>query len=70
MQALIRPIVKPTYTQLGADAAVVGGEVMLRGSENGKPLASHFRFADTFAWRDGRWQVVHVQVTPIPTNSK
>ena len=59
-------IVKPVYLQLGADAAIAGGEVVLRGSEDGKPFASHFRYADTFAWRGGRWQVVHVQVTRIP----
>jgi hypothetical protein len=59
-------IINPTYVQLGRDAAVVGGEVVLRGSEDGKAFASHFRFADTFVWRDGRWQAVHIQVTSIP----
>lgn len=63
-------IVRPTFVQMGADGALAGGEVVLRGSENGKPFASHFRFADTFAWRDGRWQVVHIQVTSIPAKAK
>jgi len=56
-------ILHPTYVQLGHDAAVVGGEVVLRGREDDKAFVSHFRYADTFVWRDGRWQVVHVQVT-------
>lgn len=63
-------IVDPAYTQLGPDAAIAGGEVVLRGSENGKAFASHFRFADTFTWRNGRWQVVHVPVMPIPKRAK
>jgi ketosteroid isomerase-like protein len=63
-------IVKPTFVQIGADGAIAGGEVVLRGSEGGKAFTSHFRFADTFARRDGRWQVVHVQVTSIPAKAK
>jgi ketosteroid isomerase-like protein len=63
-------IVKPTFVQIGADGAIAGGEVVLRGSEDGKAFASHFRFADTFARRDGRWQVVHIQVTSIPPKAK
>lgn len=63
-------IVNPVMIQLGPDGALAGGELVLRGSENGKTFASHFRFADTFARRDGRWQVVHVQVTPIPKTRK
>lgn len=59
-------ITRKTYVQLGDFAAVVGGEALVRGSENGKPFTSHFRYADTFAWRGGRWQVLHVQVTPLP----
>jgi ketosteroid isomerase-like protein len=56
-------ILQPTYRQLGDDAAVVGGEVVLRGSVNGEPFTSHFRYSDTFVWRDGRWRAIHIQVT-------
>lgn len=52
---------------LGPDAGIVGGEVVLRGTANGTPFASHIRFADTFRRIDGRWQAVHVQVTRVPT---
>ncbi len=59
-------IVNPTYVQLGPDAATVGGESTLRGTEDGRPFAQHLRYADTFQRRNGTWQVVYVQVTTIP----
>lgn len=59
-------IVDRIYVPLGPDAGIVGGDGAIRGSEDGKPFTERFRFADTFHRRDGRWQVVYVQVTPIP----
>lgn len=56
----------PVYVPLGPTAAIVGGRVELKGAENGKPFVSRFHFSDVFAWRDGRWQVVFVQVTRTP----
>lgn len=56
----------PVYVPLGPQAAIVGGRVELRGSTNGKPFVERFHFSDVFAWRDGRWQVVFVQVTSTP----
>ena len=50
---------------LGPDAGIVGGEVVLRGTANGTPFASHIRFADTFRRTDGRWRAVHIQVTRV-----
>ena len=50
---------------LGSDVAIVIAEGTLRGMANGESFYEHFRFADTFERRDGRWQVVYVQVTPI-----
>jgi hypothetical protein len=50
---------------LGTTGAIVGGEGVIEGTNDGKPFREHFRYADTFQWRDGRWQVVYVQVTPI-----
>ena len=58
-------VVDPVFVDLGADAAIIGGEVTLAGMEAGQPFSEHIRFADTFARRDGRWMVVHVQVTVI-----
>lgn len=53
------------YINLGKDAGIVAGEAILRGTEDGKAFVEHIRYADTFARRDGRWQVVYVQVTPL-----
>lgn len=59
-------ILDPVFVPLSPQAAIVGGRVELRGSENGKPFVERFHYSDVFAWRDGRWQVVFVQVTPTP----
>lgn len=59
-------VVNPYYTDLGRDAAIVGGEGTIRGTEDGAPLNEHFMFADVFEKRDGRWVVVYTQVTMLP----
>jgi hypothetical protein len=58
---------EPFYVDLGADAAVVGGIGVIRGTESGAAFEERFRFADTFAKRDGRWYAVYIQVTPLPS---
>lgn len=55
-----RPIVR-----LWQGGAVIGGEVRLRGSSEGKPFDGRLRFADVWRLREGRWQVVFTEVTPI-----
>ncbi|MBU3077720.1 nuclear transport factor 2 family protein [Sphingomonas quercus] len=59
-------IVNRSFVGLGADAGIMAAEGTMRGTANGKPFVDHFRFADTFLRRGGRWQVVYVQVTPLP----
>ena len=54
------------FLRVAPDVAIVGGEAHVRGTDDGKPFAEHFRYADTFARRDGRWLVVYTQVTPLP----
>jgi hypothetical protein len=51
---------------LGPDSAIVAADGVISGVAAGKPFTEHFRFVDTFLRRAGRWQVVYVQVTPIP----
>jgi hypothetical protein len=58
-------VVDPTYIPLGRDAAIVGGEKTIRGTNGADPLLEHFRFADVFVHRDGQWVVVYTQVTPF-----
>jgi len=54
------------FLPLGPDVGVVGGDVVLRGTANGKPFASRIRFADTFRRIGGKWLAVHIQATRVP----
>ena len=49
------------------DGAVMGGVVTLKGFEGGKPFTATLRFADVWAKRDGKWQVVYTHVSRPPT---
>src|SRR5690349_1715251 len=42
-----------------SDGAVMGGIVKLRGIDGGKPFAVTLRFADIWAKRNGKWQVIY-----------
>jgi hypothetical protein len=48
------------------DGAVLGGLVTLRGVNGGQHFEATLRFADVWVKRDGAWQVVFTEVTPIP----
>jgi hypothetical protein len=49
-----------------ADGAVLGGKVTLHLTDHGKPVATTFRFADIWAKRNGKWQVIYTGVTRTP----
>ena len=49
-----------------SDGAVMGGVVNLRGTDGGKPFAVTLRFADIWAKRDGKWQVIYTHVSKPP----
>jgi hypothetical protein len=46
--------------------AVMGGVVTLRGTDGGKPFAARLRFADIWAKRKGKWQVIYTHVSKPP----
>ncbi len=46
-----------------SDGAVMGGVVNLRGTDGGKPFAVTLRFADIWAKRNGKWQVIYTHVS-------
>jgi hypothetical protein len=48
------------------DGAVMGGVATLRGTDGGKRYEMRLRFADIWARRHGRWQVVYTQVNKVP----
>jgi len=45
------------------DGAVMGGLVHLKGISGGKPFAVTLRFADIWARRNGKWQVIYTHVS-------
>lgn len=49
-----------------SDGAVMGGLVHLKGVDGGKPFVVTLRFADIWARRNGKWQVVYTHVSRPP----
>jgi len=52
--------------KIWADGAVLGGIATLKGMSEGKPYEARLRFADIWAKRGGRWQVVYTQASRAP----
>ena len=52
--------------KIWADGAVMGGLVTLKGMSDGKPYEARLRFADIWAKRGGRWQVIYTQASRVP----
>ena len=48
------------------NSAVMGGIATLRGTDGGKRYEVRLRFADIWAKRNGRWQVIYTQVSKAP----
>lgn len=44
-----------------ANGAVMGGVATLKGTDGGQPFTARLRFADIWAKRNGRWQVIFTQ---------
>jgi hypothetical protein len=44
----------------------MGGIATLRGTDGGQRYEVRLRFADVWAKREGRWQVVYTQVAKAP----
>ena len=60
----IRP--REMAVQLYGDTALVTGIDDIVGSYKGHRGEAHYRFADMLVRRDGRWQLVLQQATPLP----
>jgi hypothetical protein len=58
--------VEDSITRVWADGAVLGGVTTLRGTDHGKAFSAKVHFADVWAKRGGRWQVVYTQITKGP----
>ncbi len=55
------------WVRLGPGVATVTAVGTMAGTDANGRFSRRFRFSDTFARRGGRWQVVYVQVTRLPT---
>jgi hypothetical protein len=57
-------VVRDPIEKVWSDGAVMGGVATLTGIDGGKPFAVTLRFADIWAKRDGKWQVIYTHVSP------
>jgi hypothetical protein len=48
------------------DGAVMGGIATIKGTDGGQRFEMRLRFADIWAKRNGRWQVIYTQVAKAP----
>lgn len=58
--------VEQSIEQVWPGGAVMGGVATLSGTDGGKPYRVRLRFADVWAKRGGRWQVIHTDARRIP----
>jgi hypothetical protein len=62
-------VVKDAIEKVWSDGAVMGGITTLRGVDGGKPFEATLRFADIWAKRNGKWQVIYTHVSRPPARS-
>ena len=58
--------VEDLEVRLFGEVALLTGHTHMQGSYAGAAFTTHYRYIDVYARRDGRWQVVSVQITTIP----
>lgn len=56
-------VVREPVERVWGDGAVMAGIADLKGVDGGKPFAVTLHFADIWAKRNGKWQVIFTQVT-------
>jgi hypothetical protein len=59
-------VVQDAIEKVWDEGAVMGGIVNLRGMDGGKAFAATLRFADIWAKRKGKWQVIYTHVSKPP----
>jgi hypothetical protein len=60
-------VVREPIEKVWNDGAVMAGVATLKGVDGGKPFSVTLRFADIWAKRNGKWQVIYTHVSP-PAN--
>lgn len=61
-------VVRDAIEKVWSDGAVMGGIATLRGMDGGKPFEATLRFADIWAKRKGKWQVIYTHVSRPPAS--
>ena len=56
--------------QIYGDTAVLTHDATTSGTENGQPFTNKVRVVHVFVKRQGRWQAVFTQTTPVPQQPK
>lgn len=59
-------VVEAPVERLWRDGAVLGGIATLKGLDQGRRYEARLRFADVWARRGGRWQVIYTHVSRPP----
>jgi ketosteroid isomerase-like protein len=59
-------VVQQPVEKVWSDGAVMGGLVDLKGTDGGKPFSVTLRFAEIWAKRNGKWQVIYTHVSRPP----
>jgi hypothetical protein len=57
-------VVREPIEKVWNDGAVMAGVATLKGVDGGKPFSLTLRFADIWAKRNGKWQVIYTHVSP------
>ena len=57
-------VVREPIEKVWNDGAVMAGVATLKGVDGGKPVSLTLRFADIWAKRNGKWQVIYTHVSP------
>jgi hypothetical protein len=63
-------VIEDAIEKVWSDGAVMGGIATLRGTDGGKPFEATLRFADIWAKRNGKWQVIYTHVSKPPAPRK
>jgi len=61
-------VVEDFSVRVFGDAALLYGRIRMTGTSSGERFAEHFRYIDVYAKRNGKWQVVSIQITPMPAD--
>jgi hypothetical protein len=56
-------VVREPIEKVWSDGAVMAGVATLKGIDGGKPFSVTLRFADIWAKRGGKWQVIYTHVS-------